>query len=162
MEERRRQSATLRSTVLGKCHRSDKMYAEFGIHNCARVGNRLPEKVMRRALIFVAFVLLMFTIPGTASSAQQKNSAVWQAPDSAKQVKNPVKVTKENLDAAAKLFRENCMTCHGETGAGDGPAAESLMRPPANFTDEKLMTKATDGELFWKISTGRTPMPSWQ
>jgi mono/diheme cytochrome c family protein len=25
-----------------------------------------------------------------------------------------------------------------------------------------MMQKATDGELFWKMTTGRAPMPSWQ
>lgn len=25
-----------------------------------------------------------------------------------------------------------------------------------------MMKKATDGELFWKMTTGRAPMPSWQ
>ena len=24
------------------------------------------------------------------------------------------------------------------------------------------MRRATDGELFWKITTGRAPMPSWE
>ena len=41
-------------------------------------------------------------------------------------------------------------------------AAGSLPQKPANFTDAKMMQKATDGELFWKMTTCRAPMPSWQ
>jgi len=109
-----------------------------------------------------AAILLLPISWGMAGAAQDQRNAPWEAPEAAKQVKNPVKVTKEGLAAAAKLFRMDCMTCHGETGAGDGPAAESLIRRPADFTDEKMMSEATDGELFWKMTKGRTPMPSWE
>jgi mono/diheme cytochrome c family protein len=110
----------------------------------------------------ITAILLLLIPLGIAGAAQNEKNPSWEAPEAAKQVKNPVNVTKEGLAAAAKLFRENCMTCHGETGAGDGPVAESLMRHPADFTDEKMMSKATDGELFWKMTTGRPPMPSWE
>ncbi len=52
--------------------------------------------------------------------------------------------------------------CHGEGGAGDGIAGQNLSVKPANFTDPKLMKSETDGSLFWKMSNGRGPMPSWK
>jgi mono/diheme cytochrome c family protein len=125
--------------------------------NCGSARYSLWMKI--RSCSGILLLLIPFAIAGAAQDAKNRP---WEAPEAAKQVKNPVKVTKEGLAAAAQLFREDCITCHGETGAGDGPAADSLMRSPANFTDEKMMSKATDGELFWKITTGRTPMPSWQ
>jgi mono/diheme cytochrome c family protein len=73
-----------------------------------------------------------------------------------------VKRTPEGLKAAEELFQQNCVICHGKTGASNGPAAESLPQKPANFTDAQMMKVATDGELFWKMTTGRAPMPSWQ
>jgi mono/diheme cytochrome c family protein len=109
-----------------------------------------------------SFVILLLLASLSARAAQNDKNPPWDAPESAKQVQNPVKPTKEGLAEAAKLFRENCMTCHGELGAGDGAAAESLMRHPANFTDEKMMSQRTDGELFWKMTKGRGPMPSWE
>ena len=33
---------------------------------------------------------------------------------------------------------------------------------PANFTDSHMMSEMTDGELFWKLSEGRRPMPSFK
>ena len=86
----------------------------------------------------------------------------WEVPEDAKKVENPVKVTPNGLKQASQAFQTNCVPCHGKTGAGDGPAASSLTPKPANFTDEKVMSQATDGELFWKMSTGRGPMPSWK
>ena len=86
----------------------------------------------------------------------------WVAPDDARKVKNPVPATPENLTAAAQLFSDNCVLCHGDKGEGDGPGAKTIKVKPANFTDAKLMSAETDGALFWKMSQGRGPMPSWK
>ena len=40
-----------------------------------------------------------------------------------------------DLAAAAALYQSNCASCHGATGAGDGPVAASLDPPPIAFTD---------------------------
>ena len=59
---------------------------------------------------------------GSALSGQDQPAAVkpWVAPADARVVKNPVPVTPEGLAAAAKLFKDNCMICHGEKGMGMG------------------------------------------
>jgi mono/diheme cytochrome c family protein len=104
---------------------------------------------------------LLALILATGAPAQEVKQP-WKAPNSAVQTKNPAKSTPDALKAAAGLYEKNCVICHGSKGASNGPAAGSLPEKPANFTDAKLMDKATDGELYWKISTGRAPMPSWQ
>ena len=86
----------------------------------------------------------------------------WVAPEAARQVKNPVPVNPESLAAGSQLFHENCAPCHGETGKGDGDTGKIIKKKPANFTDAKLMSEETDGSLFWKMSEGRGPMPSWK
>jgi mono/diheme cytochrome c family protein len=88
--------------------------------------------------------------------------APWVAPDDAKKVKNPVPPTQETLAEAEMLFTDNCVLCHGEKGMGDGPGAKTIKVKPANFTDAKVMAAETDGSLFWKMSNGRGPMPSWK
>jgi mono/diheme cytochrome c family protein len=88
--------------------------------------------------------------------------APWVAPDDAKKVKNPVPPTPETLAEAESLFTDNCVLCHGEKGMGDGPGAKTIKVKPANFTDAKLMAAETDGSIFWKMSNGRGPMPSWK
>lgn len=112
--------------------------------------------------IFGAVVVLLLSLSLSGIAKAQADGSVWEAPDDAKKVENPVKPTPKDLKQAAQTFQENCVPCHGKTGAGDGPAGSSLTPKPANFTDTKLMSKATDGELFWKMSTGRGPMPSWK
>jgi mono/diheme cytochrome c family protein len=77
-------------------------------------------------------------------------------------MKNPVLLTSRGLMIASDLYEQKCVLCHGEAGGGDGPAAQLLARKPADFTDAKRMSRVTDGELFWKMSTGSGEMPSWQ
>lgn len=117
----------------------------------------------------VGTVFAMFVSPGARLSAQTAPAKApdaaakpWVAPDDARAVKNPVPATPENLAAGAQTFKDNCMLCHGEKGMGDGPGAKTIKVKPANFTDAKLLALETDGSLFWKMSNGRGPMPSWK
>jgi mono/diheme cytochrome c family protein len=82
----------------------------------------------------------------------------WVAPAEAKAMKNPVK----GVGNAKKSIETNCVSCHGASGKGDGPAAAALPPPkPANWTSAAVQ-KETDGEIFWKMSNGRGAMPPWK
>jgi mono/diheme cytochrome c family protein len=96
------------------------------------------------------------------AAAQQTEPAPWVAPDDAKKVKNPIPPTAASLSAAEQTFTDNCVLCHGEKGLGDGPGAKTIKVKPANFADPKLQASETDGALFWKMTNGRGPMPSWR
>jgi mono/diheme cytochrome c family protein len=68
------------------------------------------------------------------------------------------------------LFRTYCASCHGLTGAGDGPVASSMRRKPANL---QQIAKRNGGEypseLVYRVIDGRQPvrghggpdMPVW-
>ncbi len=86
----------------------------------------------------------------------------WPVPDDAKKLKNPVPATQATLAAAKAIFLDNCAQCHGEQGKGDGPEAPMYDVMPADFTDPHMMGEMTDGEIFWKISEGRKPMPTYK
>ena len=47
--------------------------------------------------------------------------------------RNPIAPTADSIAAGLALYAANCQTCHGETGAGDGPAAAALDPPPADL-----------------------------
>lgn len=74
---------------------------------------------------------------------------------------NPVERTQESVERGSALFARNCASCHGEQGAGDGPLADTLPAPPANFTIH--VPFHPDGVLFAWISEGirGTGMPAW-
>lgn len=78
---------------------------------------------------------------------------------------------KGNATNGAPVYKKNCAGCHGNTGAGDGPAASSLKPKPANFvaTDYKDSKgknprEYSDAELLDIINNGRkgTAMPAWK
>ena len=81
----------------------------------------------------------------------------WKAPASADTIKSPVPFNAETLKKGEELYFLYCFSCHGETGAGDGPAGAQLVIKPANFHNEKV-TKQTNGAIFWKITNGRGNM----
>ena len=85
----------------------------------------------------------------------------WVAPEESKKLKNPVASSAKVLADAKKSFETNCVACHGPKGLGDGVAAAGLPVKPANWTSPDTQ-KLTDGEIFWKITNGRGPMPPWK
>ena len=115
---------------------------------------------LKRALGILSVLLLLAGSGGTATRAHTMS---WIAPPRARKVKNPVKVSPEGLAAAADMFHENCAPCHGDKGGGDGELAQYIKKvKPSNFTDAMMMNEMTDGEIFWKMSEGRPPMPPWK
>ena len=64
----------------------------------------------------------------------------------------------------AAIFRENCASCHGERGDGQGPDAARLERKPANFTDPTFMRGETPYDHFHVVTLGKrgAAMPAWE
>lgn len=64
----------------------------------------------------------------------------------------------------------NCSPCHGMTGKGDGPLAETLGEGvvPRNLSDANLLSARTDEFLFKVVKSGgiavgfSESMPSWK
>jgi len=85
----------------------------------------------------------------------------WQAPATASGVQNPFNYkTPAVVAAGKKIFTQFCVACHGAKGKGDGIAGSSLTPRPANFMSVPIVEQS-DGSMFWKITTGKTPMPTW-
>jgi FTR1 family protein len=61
------------------------------------------------------------------------------------------------------LFDENCATCHGMEGRGDGAESQRLGLKPANFANVEFMRLETPLDFFNMISLGRrkSGMPEW-
>ena len=109
-------------------------------------------------------LLLLFTIGSLVLvpiSFAKKTVHLWTAPDSTCVVKNPVELTKTNVSLGKKIYTQQCATCHGSSGKGDGPAAKFLGKHLPDFTDSAMWNQ-TDGELFWKITGGKAPMPTFK
>ena len=64
-----------------------------------------------------------------------------------------------NPKAGQAIYAQHCIRCHGEKLDGNGPDAQYLIVPPANFHSQSSRYK-TDWELLVTISNGVlfTPM----
>lgn len=54
----------------------------------------------------------------------------------------------------AALYAQHCVTCHGETGAGDGPIAEGMEPPPIDFTDRARARERSAFAFYQVIDQG--------
>jgi len=121
---------------------------------------RSVSLVARSGGLALAVVLMAFAGgPGPADVAAQ--TGPWVAPASEIAKKNPLPADKKTIEQGDKVAKVNCVSCHGPLGKGNGPAAVALNPKPADWTSKRVQDMS-DGEIFWKITTGRGAMPSWR
>jgi mono/diheme cytochrome c family protein len=77
---------------------------------------------------------------------------------------NPIGAQPQALATGQQLYAANCISCHGATGRGDGPAAAGLNPRPADFAQHMVPGQHTDGQIFQWISDGfpNSAMPAWK
>lgn len=63
-------------------------------------------------------------------------------------------VFQPDLAQGAALYAQHCASCHGATGAGNGPAAQGLEPPPIAFTDAERADVRSLAALFQVITQG--------
>jgi high-affinity iron transporter len=59
-----------------------------------------------------------------------------------------------DLANGERLFGENCVSCHGAVGAGDGPSADTLNPKPRDFTDPQRLETYAPHQFFQAITFG--------
>ena len=101
-------------------------------------------------------LLICFYFSNTFSQTRK-----FPSPPSADAIVNPLKGNAEATLEGKKIYMMYCVTCHGSKGKGDGIAAPGLSKPPADHTSD-FVQKQTDGALFWIITEGNNPMPTYK
>ncbi len=80
--------------------------------------------------------------------------------------KNPLTLSKLNLNAGGKLYRLHCAACHGALGMGNGHYALALNPSPTLLAYMVRMPMVVDEYLLWSISEGGrlfgTDMPAFK
>jgi mono/diheme cytochrome c family protein len=83
----------------------------------------------------------------------------WQASEEAMSLVNPVKSSPDAAQIGREYYMQRCADCHGKEGKGNGYMSKTLKKPPTNLASQVVQANS-DGELFWKITNGRSPMPA--
>jgi mono/diheme cytochrome c family protein len=115
----------------------------------------MRREVMSRV---VPVAVLLGMLAATAKSAEEAGPE-WKAPARAAKKKNPIPADDKSIALGKQVYEKECVSCHGKTGKGDGPKAADLERKPGDLSSPHVQSQS-DGELFWKVSEGRKPMPS--
>ena len=85
--------------------------------------------------------------------------------------RTPLSRSVQDTTAGQRVYVKWCAGCHGETGAGDGPAAHYMLPRPRDFTGAVFKIRSTasgqlptDADLARAIDGGLpgTAMPEWK
>lgn len=118
---------------------------------------QISKMKLKRLIVIGAITVVTLLFANTSSQAQ----AVWTAPTAASKVANPFPSNEKSIATGKAIYTKICYDCHGKKGKGDGPKSGDLDKSPQNFTTEKFQSQP-DGALFWKITEGRKPMPTFK
>jgi mono/diheme cytochrome c family protein len=105
----------------------------------------------------VCAALLGFALGASFSqNPEYQQDPKWQAPAEAANRANPLASRPDTAAGGQKLFRRNCVECHGADGSG-------LAKKHAADLQLGSVQKQSDGVLFWKITNGNSDrgMPSF-
>ncbi|MBM4777188.1 MAG: cytochrome c [Archangiaceae bacterium] len=119
---------------------------------------------MKKLILIISSLVAVVAFAEPAKKPADPKAAPAAAP--AADAKK-VAITGDAAKGAAK-YKELCVSCHGETGKGDGVAAAALTPKPANFTDAAHAATVTDEYILNMIkeggaANGKSPlMASWK
>ena len=64
------------------------------------------------------------------------------------------KRTPQLIERGRNAYAIWCIACHGETGAGDGPTAQTLNPRPRNFATGKFKQGSRGEQVYRTLRTG--------
>jgi len=99
-------------------------------------------------------IILFFLVIAYSVALYSQN---WDVPADKKGKSSSFIFNSETSAKGHNLYEHNCQQCHGTPGKGDFIKLVPVPKDPAS----KEYQSNTDGELFYKISTGRGTMPSF-
>jgi high-affinity iron transporter len=131
------------------------------LHDAQQVSARLAgdRAVVARALLDSILAAVTAKRPPAELMELDKRFAAAMGSEAA------LELPRTALDVAegARVYQQNCASCHGPRGMGDGPAAATLNPKPPAIGGAATMFGVTPAMMFRKISIGvkGTAMPAF-
>ena len=100
--------------------------------------------------------------PSRLEAAVARAARNFSIPGAARDEKNPVDATPQNLQDGRDVFLARCENCHGHDASGLTPMGQSLYPRVPDLRSPRTQN-LTDGEIHYIIETGveLTGMPAW-
>jgi len=100
--------------------------------------------------------------PSWLESSVARKTRSMAVPSSAKNMKNPVPKTPENLKEAEEHWADHCAICHANNGSGSTTIGRNLYPKTPDMRKAETQGMA-DGELYYIIENGirLSGMPAW-
>jgi thiosulfate dehydrogenase len=95
----------------------------------------------------------------TAIAGHAMDASVGRA---APKLTNPLAADEANLLAGARLYREHCTLCHGESAHPKAPLSDSLNPPAPQFMDDKADMGENQNFFILQHGIRWTAMPGWK
>jgi len=112
-------------------------------------------------VIAMGLAMVFLGIGPVVQAGDQKTRPPWKVSPRRARKKNPIPSDARSIATGKVIYAKECLACHGATGKGDGPSAADLEVHPGDLSAPS-MWQQSDGALFWKITQGRAPMPSYK
>lgn len=119
------------------------------------------KTINRIALLMGSGIFLATFSVGSLSAQEKPKGKEWAVPSASAKVSNPQKADDATIKAGKDIWAQQCKSCHGVKGLGDGAKAEKIDISCGNFSSKETQD-LSDGSLYYKITEGRKPMPSFK
>ncbi|MEW5829367.1 MAG: cytochrome c [Chloroflexota bacterium] len=113
--------------------------------------------------LFVALLLSAFALAACGGGTSDTGGiTLHEIPAEYVGWTNPLMGDAAAVAAGKVVFEQNCVSCHGATGVGDGEAGVALDPPPADL--HKVNELAGEDFIYFVINEGveGTSMVSWK
>jgi len=102
-------------------------------------------------ILSCVLMVLVFSLQGAIAED-------WTVPSSAKNKRTPYESSRKNISKGKKAYMTNCKSCHGEPTKDN---AMPLEPKPSDLGSQSFLVQS-DGEIFYKVQTGRAAMPTFE
>ena len=123
--------------------------------------SNLLKRLRISVLMVSVLALLTFTYAGGGAAAADSMSDKWLSPAPSAAKKNPIAPTQDSISGRPEDLFEDLYDVSWEERGRRRPGRDRAEHSPGETLRSTAMATESDGSLFWKISTGKKPMPAY-
>jgi caa(3)-type oxidase subunit IV len=126
------------------------------------------DKPENTVILIGSLLFLTIFIVLTSCDLLFRSPKVYEKPEPYAAASGPPKFKKPWTSQAVivahgkELFMQQCVSCHGEKGLGNGVASASMVRKPRNFTSgDNWLNGRKPSQVFHTLTNGVNQMPAF-